>query len=269
MSDLRKRIYALVEPVSYDDISAQRFDWFDRFIVVLIALNILAVFLASIEQIAQDFERAFYIFAVFSVGVFSIEYVMRLWSCTVNPKYAQPILGRLLFVISPMAIVDLLAIAPFYLPMLIHADLRFLRILRLFRLFRIFKFGRYSESLKTIGNVLRARRSELYITVFVIFILLILSSSLLYYAEHDAQHEKFPSIPGSLWWSVVTLTTVGYGDVFPITPLGKIFGAIISFLGIGLFALPAGILGAGFLDEIRNKRCEKAVCPHCGKEIGQ
>jgi len=140
--------------------------------------------------------------------------------------------------------------------------------LRLFRLFRLFKLGRYSKSLRTIGNVVYARRGELLVTGFLIFVLLIISSSLLYYAERDAQPDKFSSIPASLWWSVVTLTTVGYGDVFPITPLGKIFGSVISFLGIGLFALPAGILGGGFLEEVKkSKLCKPKVCPHCGGTI--
>ncbi len=268
MNRIRRKVYALVETVSYDDISTQKIDWFDRLIVGLIFINIIAVILGSISSIERKFARALQIFEFASVIIFTIEYLFRIYACPENPKYSGPIRGRVRFALTPLLLIDLLAILPFYIPLLLPVDLRFLRAMRLFRVFRFFKLGRYSRSLKAIGNVLSSKRGELLITLFLIFILLIVSSSLLYYAERDAQPDKFSSIPGSMWWSVVTLTTVGYGDVFPITPLGKFFGAIISFLGIGLFALPAGILGAGFLEEMRKPACNEArKCPHCGKEI--
>ena len=267
MINIKRKIYSLVEPVSYDDISVQKIDWFDISIIILILLNVLAVIFASVGNIEQKYSKIFRDFEIFSVTIFSIEYAIRLWSCTVNPKYTKPFMGRIRYIFSFMAIIDLLAILPFYLPMIMPFDLRFLRALRLFRIFRLMKMGRYSKSLKLIGSVLYSKRNELLITVFAIFILLIISSSLLYYAEKDVQPDRFSSIPKSMWWSVVTLTTVGYGDVYPITPLGKIFGAIISFLGIGLFALPAGIISSGFVEAIKKKKDNKMKCPHCGIEI--
>ncbi len=263
---LRRRAYALVEPVSEDGISS-RIDWFDRFIIILIVLNVAAVVLGTLPGVEKAVRVPLHDFEVFSIVVFTVEYVLRLWSCVSNPRYARPVLGRLRLAASPLALVDLLAILPFYIPIILPMDLRVLRAVRVFRIFRLFKLGRYSESLKIIGAVIRSRKSELAVTFFLIFILLVLSSSLLFYAERGAQPEKFSSIPASMWWGVVTLTTVGYGDVYPLTPLGKVFGSIISFLGIGLFALPTGILAAGFLEEFRKKRGGETICPHCGRKI--
>ena len=151
--------------------------------------------------------------------------------------------------------------------MLIPFDLRFLRAIRLIRVFRLFKLGRYNESAKQFSRVLKAKKAELLTTVFIIFILLIVASSLLYYIEHQAQPEKFANIPEAMWWGVVTLTTVGYGDIYPITTLGKFLGAIISLLGIGLFALPTGLISAGFIEEIAKKQKTRARCPKCGTTI--
>lgn len=176
-------------------------------------------------------------------------------------------MGRLKFMLTPLALVDLFAILPFYLPILIPLDLRFLRVLRLIRIFRLFKLGRYSDALKLMGRVIKAKKAELFITLFIVFILLILSSSILYYVENETQPEVFSSIPSAMWWGISALTSVGYGDAYPMTPLGKFLGAIISLLGIGLIAMPTGILGAGFVEEIRKKRMAQKTCPNCGVEI--
>lgn len=204
------------------------------------------------------------------MSVFTIEYILRLWTCTADDRFRSPIKGRIRFAATPLALVDLMAILPFYLEiiMLIRAlDLRFIRALRLFRLFRLFKMGRYSEALKTLGNVLKQKKEELFITVFAILILLITASSLMYFVEKDAQPEAFSSILAAMWWGVSTLTTVGYGDIYPITAIGKFLGALIALLGIGMFALPAGILASGFAEEMQKKRGKRRICPHCGKDI--
>ncbi len=264
MSTLKRKIHALVETVSSEDIAVQKFDWFDFSIIGLIGLNVLAVILASVPALGHRFARSFHGFEVFSVLVFSLEYVLRIYACTENPAYARPIRGRLRYALTPLLIVDFLAILPFYVPLLMPVDLRILRALRLFRLFRLFKLGRYSKSLRAIGKVVSSRRGELVVTLALIFMLLVVASSLLYFVEREAQPDKFSSIPDAMWWGVVTLTTVGYGDVYPVTAWGKIFGSLISFLGIGLFALPAGILSAGFLEEMRNRHKPRKKCPHCG-----
>ena len=147
-------------------------------------------------------------------------------------------------------------------------DLRFIRIMRFFRLFILIKMYRYSKAMKTLGAVLKLKKEELIVAVLTVIGLLIISSSLMYFIENTAQPDAFSSIPASMWWSIATLTTVGYGDIYPITPLGKLLGAVIAVLGIGLFALPAGMLASGFSEEIQyRKEQDSRCCPHCGKEI--
>ncbi len=267
MEKIKKKVYALVEVVSHKDLITRKFDVFDIFIIVLIVLNILAVILETVKGIYNSIPQLFRYFEIFSIIAFTIEYTLRVWTCTVNEKYRNPITGRIRFVLSPLALVDLFAFLPFYIPMIIPFDLRFLRAFRLLRLIRVLKIGRYSEAVKLFGRVLNAKRAELFTAIFVIFVLLIISSSLLYYIEHEAQPDKFSSIPEAMWWGVVTLTTVGYGDIYPITPFGKFIASVISLLGIGLFAMPAGILSAGFVEEIKTKKTARDKCPHCGVDL--
>ena len=154
---------------------------------------------------------------------------------------------------------------PFYLTLVF--DLRILRLIRLFRLLRLLKMLRYSESLRIFTDVYRMKKSELAMVFMVILFLLVIASALIFHVEQEAQPEAFSSIPAAMWWGGATLTTVGYGDIYPITPLGKFLGAIIALLGIGLFALPAAILGSGFVGALRRKASSKFYCPHCSEEI--
>jgi len=202
--------------------------------------------------------------------LFSAEYLLRLWSCTVNPAHAAPLRGRFRFALTPLLLIDLLAILPFYFSLLaplLALDLRFLRAVRLFRLFRLAKLARYSLALRTFGRVLSSKKEELLSTLFILFLLLFLASSLMYFAENKAQPEKFSSIPTALWWGVATLTTVGYGDVVPVTALGRFLASMIAILGIGMFALPTGILGAAFVEEMQTRSSPPKLCPHCGKQL--
>lgn len=226
---------------------------FDIFIMVLIVLNVVAVIFETVDSISERFHEFFVVFEFFSVMVFSFEYVLRVWACTSLKRYAHPVWGRISYIFTLGALIDLLAILPFYLPLVLSLDGRFLRILRLFRLFRLFKLGRYSSAFKMIENVLNSRRSELSISVGIILSMLVIASSMMYFIENEAQPEKFSSIPETMWWGVATLTTVGYGDVYPITPFGQLFGAIIAILGVGMFALPAGIIAAGFERELTER----------------
>jgi voltage-gated potassium channel len=235
------------------------------FLMGLIFFNVLAVILETEEALYLRYKNYFHWFDVVSVAIFSLEYLLRLWSWTENEKFWRPILGRIKYALTPMAIIDLLAILPFYIPMFISIDLRFLRALRLFRLFRLLKVSRYVKSLRTIKNVFIEKKEELMITVFSVLILLVFSSSLMYFVEREAQPDKFTSIPAAMWWGMATLTTIGYGDMYPITTLGRFLGGVIAFLGIGLFALPAGILASGFASEIQKKNQKEIKCPHCGK----
>jgi voltage-gated potassium channel len=264
-AEAKSRTHKILELPTADDLASRLFA---VSIMTLIVFNVLAVMLETVEEVARPLARLFTVVEIFSVAVFSIEYVLRLWACTADPRYAGAFRGRVRYALSPMALIDLLAILPFYLEFL-PFDLRFIRSLRLFRLLRIFKLARYSASLRTLDDVMRAKKEELLVTVFFVVIMLIFASSAMYYAENEAQPDKFPSIPAAMWWGAAALTTVGYGDVFPVTPLGKLLGGVIAVLGVGLFALPTGILASGFTEEIRkNRKREVIVCPHCGMEIG-
>ena len=262
--DLKASIYGILEPGGEDS------RYFDPFILGLIVLNVAAVVLETVESIYNSYALLFNAFEIFSVAVFSLEYLLRVWSCTENPRFRNPVRGRLRFMLAPMALVDLLAVLPFYLPF-VESDLRFMRAMRLFRLFRVLKLARYSESLQTFIDVLRLKKEELVLMFFAILILLVISSSLVYEAEHEAQPEAFASIPAAMWWGIVTLATVGYGDVYPQTAWGKLIGSVVVILGIGLFALPTGVLASGFAEVLARKKekrkMEKMRCPHCGRYI--
>lgn len=260
---IKKNIFDMVDS-SYDAEDSSRY--FNIVMLVLISLNVIAAILETEVGLYSRYQIFFDLFERISVGIFTLEYILRIWSCTEDPKYKEPILGRLRFVFSPFMLIDLVAFLPFYIPMW-GMDLRIIRVVRLIRLFRIMKMWRYTKSLSIIQNVVRSKKEELSITLFAGTILLILASSLLYLIEHDAQPDVFSSIPASMWWAVVTLTTVGYGDIYPITVLGKLLGASIAVLGIGLFALPAGIISSGFASELQSKSTKSQICPHCGKDI--
>ena len=217
------------------------------------------------DSIGTRFAAGFAAFEMFSVVVFSLEYLLRLWSCTDHPEARGRLRDRMRYVATPMAVVDLVAILPAFFagPL----DLRFVRSLRLLRLARALKFARYSTALQTVSAVFRAKRDELALTVLLATVLLVCAAGGIYFAEHEAQPEAFSSIPAAMWWAVTTLTTVGYGDVFPVTPLGRIFGGLVAVTGVGLFALPTGILASGFAEELQRKGRSARSCPHCGKAL--
>lgn len=172
--------------------------------------------------------------------------------------------------LTGMAIIDLLAFLPFYL-IFISAffsgiDLRFFRVFRLMGLFRMFKFARYMKALDIFKRVIAERKEQLVLSIVFILFMLIIISSIMFYVERGTQPEAFSSIPATMWWGVSTLTTVGYGDIVPTTTFGKILGGMFAIIGVGLFALPAGILSSGFY-EVFQQKTRKQTCPHCGKEI--
>jgi len=221
-------------------------------------LNLIVIILSTFDNIIEKHLILLHFFEVFSVGIFTVEYFMRLITCDFKYPAKKNYISLFKYVFSFIAIIDLLSILPFYLPFIFRFDLRFLRAFRLFRIFRLFKIGRYSNSLKIIGNVFKSKKQELVITISFMFLLLIMSSILMFYVEHEVQPEEFPNAIRTLWWAVATLTTIGYGDVFPITDMGRILSAIIAIIGIGFIALPTGILSSGFMEEI-NKINKKEV----------
>ena len=166
---------------------------------------------------------------------------------------------------SPLGLIDLLAILPFFL--MTFLDLRFLRAARLFRLFRVLKFTRYSSVMNTFARVIKAKKEELLTILSLMLLLLLFASALIYFVENESQPDSFSSIPAALWWGVATLTTVGYGDIYPVTGLGKLIASTIAIMGIVLFALPAGIMGSAFLEDLQSRKRQLSVCPHCGNDI--
>jgi len=260
---IKKRAYTILEGKG-DSLTARLFS---AFIVVLISFNIIAVILETVEPLYNRHTAFFSGFEIFSVIVFTAEYILRVWSCNADPKYSGKIRGRIRFALTPMALIDLLAVLPFYLPMVLKLDLRFIRILRLFRFVRILKIGRYSDALTMFGRAIRSKKEELILSVVIVLLLLIISSSLMYFVENPAQPDAFSSIPESMWWGIATLTTVGYGDVYPVTTAGKILGGIIALLGIAMFALPTGILSSAFTEQIHRRWARQKNCPHCGQTI--
>ena len=247
---LRQKTFELLDTGS-SSLTGKLVDWF---LMTLIAINVFAVIMETIDSFQEQYVVALYWLELFSVFVFSIEYVLRFWSCVEAPEYQKDpghSISRLKYTFTPMAIIDLVAIAPFYLAFLFNIDLRFLRVLRLLR---IFKLTRYSEAMTTLLKVLRDELSSFAAAIFIMIVIMIIAASGIYLVEKDHQPEYYGSIPQSMWWSIVTLTTVGYGDAYPITITGKIFAAIIMVVGVGLVALPTGILASGFSDNLHRSR---------------
>lgn len=257
---------------------------FGGFIVCLILMSTCEIILESYQNIDKLFEREFRVFELFTVVVFSLEYLARVWTADLRFPKKGKISARLTFIFSAMGLLDLLAIIPFYLPLFFKFDLRFIRILSISRLVRIFKLNRYFKSMNLIWTVFKQKRMELLNTLFVTIILILISSTIMYHLENEVQPDKFPDIISTFWWSIATLTTIGYGDVFPITGWGKLISGIIAVLGIGLVALPTGILSAAFMEEVEkksNKKIKKQLknlekaqnkeafvfCPYCGEEL--
>ena len=257
---LKKRIWEILELSKENDKHSK---YFDYFISILILLNVVAIILETEKALVIDYEAFFKYFELFSIFIFSVEYLLRFWSCVSAKVYNNPVTGRIKYLFSPLAIIDLIAIAPFYMTFFV-VDTRILRLLRLLRLLRITKHFRYSKTFHIIISTIEKKKEELLSALVLMLCLLLICSTGVYFAENEAQPDKFSSILASMWWAVATLTTVGYGDIFPITFLGKIFGSISAIFGVGLFAIPAGLLASGFSDEAET---ENRNCPHCGKEI--
>lgn len=235
--------------------------YFERFIYGLIIINVCSLILESFKELRVHYEVYFQLIEHFSITVFTIEFFARIIIAERTNKK-----GWTSYIFSGYGLLDIVSILPFYLPLIFPFDLRMLRILRLLRLVRIFKLGRYSKSFKTINLILKETKPELLITAFIAFILITLSSTLIFYAENDAQPDKFSSIIESFWWSLGTLTTVG-ADTYPITPLGKFLSALVGVIGIGFVALPTGIISSALIDKVKEEKRSCKSCPNCGIKI--
>jgi len=258
------RIYEILEMTNAEDKTAEAVN---LFMLVLVVLNVTAVVLETVESIYLAHKVLFQYFADISIAIFTIEYILRIWSCDVDPKYRRHILGRLRFSLTPLAMIDLLVILPTYVVLAFPADHKLLRSLRVLWTFRLLKLSRYSQSLQTITDVIRAQKRELAMSFSAILFFMVLSSTVIYFLEHEAQPKLFPDIPATMWWAVLTMTTVGE-NFYPITTLGKLMGGLLIILGVATFALPTSILTSGFVEELEKRREEKEALERESLEDG-
>ncbi len=261
---MKQKIYKII---NVDDDNYLPSKLFDIIIVILIILSMISVILSTFNNIPSWITNLMSKFEIISIVIFTIEYLLRIWTADLLYPHIGKIKSRIKYIFSFMALIDLVAILPFYLPFVTNIDLRSLRLLRLFRMARIFKINRYTTALNSVSNVLIKKKDQLISSLSVVFILMLIASILMYYCEHDAQPDVFDNAFSGFWWAIATLTTVGYGDIYPVTILGKILSAIMALLGIGLVAVPTGIISAGFSEEINEKDDDIEYCPYCGHKL--
>lgn len=222
--------------------------------LVIVILAAVAVSILGTEPSISQQHHDLIIGAEMAFGaVFLVEYAVRVWCVADRPGPGSALAKRLRFVVSPLALIDLFVVITSLMPFFI-GDAAVLRVVRLARLLALVKFNRFSHAVEEIGEVVWQRRYELAVTIGLAWVLLLFGATALYWAEGDVQPDQFGSIPRALWWAVVTLTTVGYGDVTPITPLGKVLASLVALGGVGLVAMPAGIMAAAFSEAIQKKR---------------
>lgn len=263
----KQRCFEILQPADNYNVVSKTFD---LTITVLIIVNIVLIVMDTFSL--PDWLKAISSGAeVFLVAIFTIEYIVRVYVSDMLYPELTPHKARIKYIFSALALIDLLAILPFYIPFIIPFDLRALRALRTIRLLRIFKITRYTTALSSIVAVLKQKKYELFSSIAVVALLMVIAAVIMYSVENEAQPDVFDNAFSALWWAFATLTTVGYGDIYPITVVGKILSTIIAVLGIGLVAIPTGIISAGFTEQTahtENKNhCEKTFCPYCGNKI--
>ena len=265
MKNWQKKMYELIRD---DDENSMAANLFDGAIIALIFISTVQVVLDTFALPPAAVRISRWV-EVFSVAVFTVEYLLRVWTAPLADPARTPLRARLRYLVRPMAVIDLLAILPFYLPFVFPIDLRVLRALRMVRLFRLLKINRYTTALSSIGKVLRRKANQLVSSVFVVLLLMLVSAVLMYHIENAAQPDKFANALDALWWAVATFTTVGYGDLYPITAAGRLLSAVIALLGIGLVAVPTGIISSGFIEQMNEDAPapKAAYCPHCGRKL--
>lgn len=230
-------------------------------LAALIVSNASLVAIETLPNLSARFHSIFVGFEVMSTSIFALEYLARIWVCVEQGRYAHPLWGRLRYALSPLPILDLIVVLTFWSTV----DLRFLRVARMVRLLKVLNLAHFEDSLHRVGAALSRRRELLIVAMVMMVFLIYASAAVLYQLEHSAQPNTFSSIPETLWWAMTTLTTIGYGDMVPITPLGKLCAGLISVFGIGVFALPTAIVTAAIVEAGASDR-GIVICKHCGKE---
>jgi voltage-gated potassium channel len=248
---IQKRVYEILgQAQNGDKVSS----FVDRFLTILIITNVLAVSLESVETIGSAFRQEFAAFEMFSIIVFGTEYILRLWSAVAKEDSAHktPFGKRIEYILSFNGLVDLAALLPSLISMFVgSADLRWIRVVRILRLL---KMSNYSTALEDLGSAIYEERQSFLAALYLFTLALFIASALMYVLEHQAQPEAFASIPESMWWALITLTTVGYGDVSPITTLGKMVGALTALIGVCTVALLTGIIASAFTSQIEKRK---------------
>ncbi len=255
MLRVKKRIFEIISPAAKDDFYSRIFD---LLVMILIVLNVTTIVISTFDTSSDVLIIASYTIESVCILVFGVEYALRLWTSDMLYPEAGKLKARIKYVFSFMAIIDLLSIMPFSLPFVTGVDQRIVDVFRIIRLLRVFKLHRYTSALGSMAKVLKRKAAQLTSSVSVIVILTIITSIIIYNIESEAQPDVFINAFSGFWWSVATFTTVGYGDIVPITYLGKLFSSIIAFLGLGLVAIPTGIISAGFV-ELDNERHEREI----------
>jgi voltage-gated potassium channel len=247
---VRQKVYAMFNP---SPTSGHLHSIIDNVIVISVLVSVICVILETVSWIHQPLEREFWVIEVVTVVIFSIEYCARLYSCCEEKEYRHPVMGRIKYMFTLSVLIDLLAIFPFYIGLVFQQTLD-LRFLRVFRLARLLKLTRYTGTINTLYKAVMREARVLIAAAFMMILLVILTASLGFEFEHNAQPANFDSIPSAMYWAVITLSSVGYGDMVPVTPIGRTMTAIISLIGIGIFAIPAGLMASAFTDQLRIDR---------------
>ncbi|NLV26612.1 MAG: ion transporter [Methanomicrobiales archaeon] len=247
-TSLKSRIFDIIDDTDHESKPDRLFDFL---IIILVLVNVALIFLESYKAVYEQFREIASFIEIITVLVFTIEYILRIWTCTHYKNYRHPVKGRLRYAVTIYMIIDLVAILPFYVALFLPFHPQVVQFCRLCRIFRIFKLLRYYSTVDVIFSVLVKKKDYIFSIILILFTFLTCSTFVMYTVESEAQPDKFEDFDNALWWAVVTMTTVGYGDVYPVTVIGKMFTIVMLLLGIGIIALPTGIIASGFLDEMR------------------
>lgn len=254
---LRKQLFHILHKPARDNPWAR---YINYLLAALITANALLVAIETVPTLGAVYRPYFTAFEIFSTSIFALEYLARLWVSVEQGRYDHPIYGRIRYALSPLPILDLIVIVTFWSAV----DLRFLRVARMVRLLRVLNMEHFEQTLDRLGAALRRRREMLIVAVVMMVLCIYAAAAILYQVEHKTQPGVFSSIPQTLWWAMTTLTTIGYGDMVPVTPLGKLCAGLVSVFGIGVFALPTAIVTAAIVEAGASDQSQ-FVCRHCGK----